>query len=161
VDICERLVCAVFVFGNALKKRIFRVLENLLANSMDTVGNTLTILLNGQRVGKKRVAIPFSRFTERLLVFMKEQKLIGDIRLQDSPKAKLIVSLGYNEAGKGMISGSQRISKPGRRVYAGADFLPYSRQESGMIIVSTPEGLMSEKKARGKGIGGELICAIW
>lgn len=128
---------------------------------MDTIGNTLTILLNGQRVGKKRVAVPFSRFTERLLTFMKEQKLIGDIRLQESPKAKLIVSLAYDEAGKGLITGSNRISKPGRRVYAGAEFLPYSRQESGMIIVSTPEGLMNEKKARGKGIGGELICAIW
>lgn len=143
------------------KKHISQALENLLGNTMDTVGNTLTILLNGQRGGKKRVAVPFSRFTERLLTFMKEQKLIGDIRVQDSPKSKLIVSLVYNEAGKGIISGSQRISKPGRRVYAGADFLPYSRQESGMIIVSTPEGLMDEKHARGKGIGGELICAIW
>ncbi|MEK7499426.1 MAG: 30S ribosomal protein S8 [Patescibacteria group bacterium] len=158
---CERLGCVVFVLGKVLKRRIFRVLENLLGNSMDTVGNTLTILLNGQRVGKKRVAVPFSRFTERLLNFMKEQKLIGDIRLQETPKAKLIVSLAYSQEGKGAISGSQRISKPGRRVYAGADFLPYSRQESGMIIVSTPEGLMSEKKARGKGVGGELICAIW
>ncbi|HLC48785.1 MAG TPA: 30S ribosomal protein S8 [Candidatus Andersenbacteria bacterium] len=128
---------------------------------MDTVGNTLTILLNGQRVGKKRVAVPFSRFTQSLLSFMKEQKLIGDIRVQESPKSKLIVSLAYNEAGKGVISGSNRISKPGRRVYVGADRLPYSRQEAGMIIVSTPEGLMDEKRARGKGIGGELICAIW
>lgn len=153
--------CAVFALEKVLKKRTFQVLESHLGNSMDTVGNTLTILLNGQRVGKKRVAVPFSRFTERLLTFMKEQKLIGDIRLQESPKAKLIVSLAYSEAGKGAISGSQRISKPGRRVYAGADFLPYSRQESGMIIVSTPEGLMNEKRARGKGIGGELICAIW
>lgn len=128
---------------------------------MDTIGNTLTILLNGQRVGKKRVAVPFSRFTERLLTFMKEQNLIGDIRVQESPKSKLIVSLSYNEAGKGVINGSKRISKPGRRVYSGAAFLPYSRQESGMIIVSTPEGLMDEKRARGKKLGGELICAIW
>lgn len=128
---------------------------------MDTVANTLTIILNGQRVGKKRVAVPFSNFNKRLLEFMKAQKLIGDIRIQESPISKLIVSLGYTESGAPLIHGSRRISKPGRRVYAGAQFLPYSRQESGMIVVSTPEGLMDEKHARGKGIGGELICAIW
>ncbi len=128
---------------------------------MDTVGNILTILLNGQRVGKKRVAVPYSRFAERFLAYLKEQDLIGDTRLQESPKSKLIVSLSYDDAGKGRISGSERISRPGRRVYAGSDFLPYTRQEKGMIIVSTSEGIMSEKRARGKGIGGELICAIW
>ena len=128
---------------------------------MDTVANTLTILLNGQRAQKKRVAVPFSKMNKSLLEFMKDRKLVGDIRLQESPKSKLIVSLAYSEAGKPAMSGCKRISKPGRRVYAGAEFLPYTHQDSGMVVVSTSEGLMDEKHARGKGIGGELICAIW
>lgn len=128
---------------------------------MDTIANILTILLNGQGAQKKRVAVPFSQFSKRLLEFMKDQKFIGDIRLQESPRAKIIVSLSYNEAGKPAMKGAQRISKPGKRVYAPATSLPYTRQETGMIVVSTSEGLMDEKRARGKGIGGELICSIW
>lgn len=128
---------------------------------MDTVANTLTTLLNAQRVGKERVAVPYSRFSQSLLEFLKAQSLIGDFRLQESPKAKLVVSLSYNEAGKPAIAGAKRISKPGRRVYASASNLPYTYQKNGMIVVSTPEGLMDEKHARGKGIGGELICAVW
>ncbi len=128
---------------------------------MDTIANTLTILLNGQRVGKKRVAVPYSNFTKHLLEFLKAQSFIGDFRMQETPVSKLIISLSYSEAGVPKIGGANRISRPGRRVYAGSAQMPYSRQEKGMIIVSTPEGLMDEKHARGKGIGGELICAIW
>ena len=128
---------------------------------MDSVANTLTILLNGQRVGKERVAVPYARFTKSLLEFLKKKSLIGDMRMQESPISKLVVSLAYNENKTPKITGARRISKPGRRVYAPAANLPYTQQEHGMIIVSTPEGLMDEKHARGKGLGGELICAIW
>lgn len=145
------------------KPGIFQGFENHLGNItiMDTVANILTIIINGQRVQKKRVAVPYSKFAERLLAFMKKNDFIGDVRMQESPKAKLVVSLGYSDSGKPKISGVARLSKPGRRVYAGASHMPYTRQDSGMIVVSTPEGLMDEKRARGKGIGGELICAIW
>lgn len=128
---------------------------------MDTVANILQTILNGQRAQKKRVAVPYSRFTEQLLGFMKGQGFIGDIRTQESPRAKLIVSLAYSDEGKPNINGITRISKPGRRMYAGSEHLPYTYQDAGMIIISTPEGLMDEKHARGKGLGGELICAIW
>lgn len=128
---------------------------------MDSVANTLTILLNGQRVGKERVAVPHARFTKSFLEFLKKEELIGDIRVQETPIPKLIVSLAYDEAKNPKISGAKRISKPGRRVYAGSSNLPYSQQDNGMIIVSTSVGLMDEKHARGKNIGGELICAIW
>ncbi len=141
---------------------IFREFESLLGNgSMDTIANILTILLNGQGAQKKRVAVPFSQFNKRFLEFMKEKNYIGDIRLQESPRAKLIVSLAYDESGTPAMLGARRISKPGKRVYASSRDLPYTQQDTGMIVVSTPEGLMDEKHARGKGIGGELICAIW
>lgn len=128
---------------------------------MDSVANILTILLNGQRVGKERVAVPFSKFAKNFLEFLKKENLIGDVRVQESPIAKLVVSLAYEEDETPKITGAKRISKPGRRVYAGSAKLPYTQQDRGMIIVSTPDGLMDEKHARGKNIGGELICAIW
>ncbi len=128
---------------------------------MDSVANILTILLNGQRVGKERVAVPYSKFAKNFLDFLKKENLIGDVRLQETPIAKLVVSLAYEDDETPKIAGAKRISKPGRRVYVGASNLPYSQQDNGMIIVSTPEGLMDEKHARGKKVGGELICAIW
>ena len=94
---------------------------------MDTVSDILTIIMNGQRVGKKRVAVPHSRFAERLLAFLKEQEFIGDVRTQESPRAKLVVSLAYDESGHPKISGVKRISKPGRRVYAGSAHMPYTQ----------------------------------
>lgn len=128
---------------------------------MDSVANTLTILLNGQRVGKERVAVPYARFTKNFLEFLKKENLIGDVRVQETPISKLVVSLAYDEDDTPKITGAKRISKPGRRVYAGSSNLPYTHQDRGMIIVSTPDGLMDEKHARGKNVGGELICAIW
>ncbi|MCE9642798.1 MAG: 30S ribosomal protein S8 [Candidatus Andersenbacteria bacterium] len=128
---------------------------------MDSVANILTILLNGQRVGKERVAVPYSKFAKNFLDFLKKENLIGDVRLQETPIAKLVVSLAYEDDETPKIAGAKRISKPGRRVYVGSDNLPYSQQDNGMIIVSTSEGLMDEKHARGKKVGGELICAIW
>ena len=128
---------------------------------MDSVANILTILLNGQRVRKERVAVPYSKFAKNFLDFLKKENLIGDVRLQETPIAKLVVSLAYEDDETPKIAGAKRISKPGRRVYAGSDNLPYSQQDNGMIIVSTSEGLMDEKHARGKKVGGELICAIW
>lgn len=140
-----------------------REFENLLGNTthMDTVANILTIIINGQRAQKKRVAVPYSKFAEQLLAFMKKSAFIGDVRMQESPKAKLVVSLSYTDSGRPTIQGVKRLSKPGRRVYAGALHMPYTHQDAGMVVVSTPDGLMDEKHARGKGIGGELICAIW
>lgn len=128
---------------------------------MDSVANMLVILLNGQRVEKERVVVPFSRFSKSFLEYLKLQSLIGDVRVQEGAIPALLVSLAYTDSKEPKIQGARRISKPGRRVYVGKEKLPYTNQEKGMIIVSTSEGLMDEKHARGKGLGGELICAIW
>lgn len=143
------------------KQATFLEYVNHLGNTMDTVANILQTIVNGQRAQKKRVAVPYSKFANALLAFLKEQSFIGDVRMQKSPKAKLVVSLSYSDTGKPGIAGVKRISKPGNRTYASSNNMPYTHQDMGMIVVSTPEGLMDEKHARGKGIGGELICAIW
>lgn len=121
----------------------------------------LTSLVNGQRAGKKRVAVPYSRFKKELLDMMVGKGVVSHVRLQDSPKAKLVVTLAYNDGGEPRIHGVRRLSKPGRRVYVGADKMPFAYNQIGFVIVSTPNGLIDESQARREKIGGELICAIW
>lgn len=128
---------------------------------MDPIANMLTTLANGSQVGKKRVAVPYSGFKKSLLEFLQSKELIGSVRLQEGPKAKLVVSLNYSEAGEPAITGVRRYSKPGSRYYVGSDEIPFTYQGSGMVVLSTSQGLMDEKQARRKGLGGELICAIW
>ncbi len=127
---------------------------------MDQIANMLTSLLNAQRIGKARVAVPYSGFKKDLLDFLQEKGKIAKVRLQKSPRTKLIVTLAYDKK-TAAISGLKRLSSPGKRMYVKSDEIPYSYQGYGFIVVSTPEGLMDDKRARQKGQGGELICAVW
>lgn len=127
---------------------------------MDPIADMLTSLLNAQRVGKKRVAVPYSNFKKSLLEFLQAKGMIASFRLQDSPKAKLIVTLKYEDE-EPAIHGVRRYSKPGSRYYVGSTEIPYTYQGIGLMVVSTPEGLKDEKQARKEKVGGELICAIW
>ncbi|MEX1112191.1 MAG: 30S ribosomal protein S8 [Candidatus Andersenbacteria bacterium] len=127
---------------------------------MDTVANVLTSLVNAQRAGKKRAAVPYSKFSHSLLQMLKEKGYIANVRLQESPRAKLVVTLDY-DGRTPKITAVKRLSTPGRRWYASHDEIPFDYQGYGMVIISTSEGLMDETKARKQKKGGELICAIW
>ena len=129
--------------------------------SVDVMGNLLTSLTNAQRVGKKRVAVPYSGYKKDFLEFLQRQGVVAAVRVQESPRAKLVVTLAYDDAGQGKITGAKRLSKPGRRWYAKHNEIPYTYDGYGFIVVSTPEGLMIDFKARKQGVGGELVCAIW
>lgn len=128
---------------------------------MDPVADMLTSLINAQRVGKKRVAVPYSSFKQNILAILQEKGFIGNVRVQESPRAKLVVSLAYDEQGMPRIRGVKRLSSPGSRKFARHTNIPFSHEGFGTIILSTPQGLMDEKKARGEHVGGELICVIW
>ena len=128
---------------------------------MDPIADMLTSLVNAQRVGKKRVAVPYSHFKKNLLTTLQEQGYISSVRVQESPKSKLVVSLAYDDFGNPKIRGVKRMSSPGGRMYARHAKMPYSYEGYGTIIVSTSRGLMDEKKARKDKVGGELVCAIW
>lgn len=129
--------------------------------SVDVMANLLTTLTNAQRVGKKRVALPYSGYKKDFLEFLQKQGVLAAVRVQESPRAKLVVTLAYDETGQPKIGGAKRLSKPGRRLYAKHTEIPYTYDGYGFIVVSTPEGLMIDHKARKAGVGGELVCAIW
>jgi len=128
---------------------------------MDPIADMLTSLINAQRAGKKRVAMPYSNFKKSLLDFLVQKGVVSHVRVQESPKAKLVVTLSYTDNGQPQIRGVKRISKPGRRVYASAKDIPFTYSKIGMIVVSTPQGLVDDIQARREKVGGELICAVW
>ena len=128
---------------------------------MDVIANALTSVLNGQRVGKKRVAVPYSKNKEALMKFLARKGVIAHVKTQESPKNKLVVTLAYDEKGNPAIHGIRRYSKPGLRKYAHAVNMPYFKKGSGFIVVSTSQGIMDAREAKKKGIGGEIICTLW
>lgn len=128
---------------------------------MDPIANMLTTLHNAQRVGKRRAAIPYSRFTKSMLQVLQKKGIVSKVRLQESPKAKLVVTLAYDENNMPRIHGVRRLSTPGRRLYVKHSGIPNDYRGFGMVIVSTPKGLMDDKEARRQKLGGELVCAIW
>lgn len=121
----------------------------------------LTTLINAQRVGKRRVAIPYSSFTKELLEFLQQRGLVASVRVQEAPRAKLVVTLKYDEDNQPIIHGVRRLSKPGSRYYARARAIPYRYAKVGLIVLSTSRGLKDDRAARQEKVGGELICAIW
>lgn len=128
---------------------------------MDTIANMLTSILNAQRVGKKRVVVPYSRFKERLAELLRDKGLIATLRTQEGSQPTLVLTLAYDEQGGARIHGLRRLSSPGQRYYVPKTDIPYSLDGVGMVIVSTPKGLMDDRRARKEGMGGELICEIW
>jgi len=127
---------------------------------MDRVGDMITTIVNAQRVGKERVAVPFTVFHERLASFLQKKGAVAKVRTQKRDKGKLILTLLY-EGERPKILEGRRLSRPGGRVYVGYKELPYRGGRPGFYVVSTPDGLMDEEEARKKKVGGELICAIW
>ncbi len=128
---------------------------------MDPLGNMLNTLVNAQKVGRPRIAVQHSLFKEQFAKLLQNKGLVAKIRVQADTKPKLIVTLSYDESGQPLIVSASRLSKPGRRSYVRSNKLPHVGNRQGLYIVSTSQGLMDQKEARQKGLGGELICVIW
>ncbi len=137
-----------------------KVLLVVLLNPMDPVADMLTSIVTAQRAGKERIAVPYSRFKQRLALLLQEKKMISKIRVQEGVKPKLIMTLAY-EQGRPKIRQVKRLSRPGRRLYAAREDLPWPGGRPGFYVVSTSRGLMDVKTARSQGVGGELVCAVW
>ncbi len=127
----------------------------------DPIADYLTRLRNSLGAKRKRVEIPCSGVKREISRLLKEKKYIADYtEVAEENSSKLIIELRYN-AGKSVISGLKRISKPGLRVYAKADEMPRVLGGLGIALISTSKGIMTEKQARIEGIGGEVLCHIW
>ncbi len=128
----------------------------------DPIADLLTRIRNTQATGKRRVVIePTSKINKNILNIMKAEGYLESVNIKNKDnKDYFEVELKYVDK-KPAFSGLVRVSRPGQRVYVKKDNIPYIIQGFGLAIVSTSKGLMTDKEARKKGLGGELICKIW
>jgi len=137
----------------------------------DPIADMLNRIRNAQAVSKETVVIPFSNLKYEIAKILEKQKLVGKIEKKGRKSRKIIeIALKYLltsatpkalQAGPPVISHLRRISKPGQRIYTSAKEIKPIREGYGILIVSTPKGLMTNKEAKRKKLGGEIICEIW
>lgn len=127
----------------------------------DPISDMLTRIRNAISAGKPQVSIPHSRLKEAIAKILQEQGYVTGLKVdRDSFPVKLELSLATDD-GRTAISELVRISKPGRRIYASSREIPTVLGGRGIVIVSTPGGVMTGRDARRKGLGGELICKVY
>lgn len=128
----------------------------------DPVADMLTRIRNASRVKKKEVNLPSSRLKIEIAKILKEEGYIKNFKVIDDNKQGILnITLKYTENNENVISGLERVSKPGCRVYCTKDSIPKVLDGLGIAIISTSKGIMTEKKCEELGIGGEVICYIW
>lgn len=124
---------------------------------MDPIADMLTIIRNGYLINKKEVTIVFSKFKEAVAQVLKAEGFVAEVSKKDK---SLVINLKYLKS-RPAITKIIRVSKPGLRVYKDKTSLPRTYTGMGIAIVSTSEGLMSNKLAKKKNLGGEIICRVW
>jgi small subunit ribosomal protein S8 len=128
----------------------------------DPIADMLTRIRNANAISRSEVEIPASNLKEQIARVLSEEGFIkGYKRINNGPQGTIKVFLKYGSNGEKVISGIKRISKPGLRVYANNEELPKVLGGLGAAIVSTSNGVMTDKSARKAGIGGEVICYVW
>lgn len=125
----------------------------------DPIADMLTRIRNGQNVLLKTVKMPSSTLKIAIARVLQEEGYIGEFTVTEGAKPELTVGLKYFD-GKPVIEKIQKVSKPGLRIYRAKDELPQVMGGLGIAIVSTSEGVMSDRNARAKGHGGEVICIV-
>ena len=125
------------------------------------IGDMITRIRNGQNAGKEFVTVPNSKLRVAVLNVLKDEGFITDFRQEqiDDKRTNLVVELKYVN-GNGAIQEIKTVSKPGRRVYASCAKMPRVLNGLGIAIVSTPNGVMTDHKARLMNVGGEVLCKV-
>ena len=122
----------------------------------------LTRIRNANSVGHKSVQIPASNMKKAIAQILLDEGYITDYKINDDTvQGSINVTLKYGANKEKVISGIKKISKPGLKVYAKANEVPRVLGGLGIAIISTSNGIISDKKARELGVGGEVICYVW
>jgi small subunit ribosomal protein S8 len=128
----------------------------------DPIADMITRIRNGMAVDKRFVDIPSSNLKKRIAFILKEESYIKDFMfIQNGVKSLIRVFIKYDRKGETVISGIERVSKPGLRVYVGSGEIPRVLDGLGISILSTSKGVISNKTAKRFGVGGEVLCKVW
>ncbi len=128
----------------------------------DPIADLLIRLKNGARRRHETVTVPASRLKREVLRILQAEGYvqgIEDTTVDGHPMLR--VQMRYVGEGQSMITGLERISKPGRRVYVGSKRIPKVRNGIGLAILSTSKGVMTDQESRRNGLGGEVLCSVW
>jgi len=126
----------------------------------DPVSDMLTRIRNAQMVGHTEVVMPASRLKAAIAQVLKDEGYVEDFAMRDNgAKKELRIGLKYY-AGRPVIERLERVSKPGLRVYKGREDIPRIMNGLGVAILSTSRGVMTDRKARADGLGGEVLCIV-
>ena len=128
----------------------------------DPLGDMLTRIRNGQMAHKSVIECPFSKLRENVCKVLADEGFIRAYKVvaNDNNKKSLFIELKYSE-GRGVIRQIDRVSRPGRRTYKGSKDMPRFYNGLGVLIISTPKGVMTDHKARDENVGGEVLCQVF
>ncbi|MBN1402562.1 MAG: 30S ribosomal protein S8 [Anaerolineae bacterium] len=128
----------------------------------DPIADMLTRIRNGQAVGRRYVLIPFSGVKQALAKVLQDEGYIDRYEtVRDGRFPMLRVFLKYTRSQEPLIQGLRRVSKPGCRIYAKKDEIPWVRYGLGTVVLSTPKGVLAGREARRQNVGGEVLCEVW
>ena len=127
----------------------------------DPIADMLTRIRNAVQARHENVVIPSSKEKLEIARILKEEGYITDFTVEGEDRKNIVVTLKYGKNDEKVITGLKRISKPGLRVYAQADKLPRVLNGLGIAILSTSKGVMTDKEAKAKHVGGEVLAYVW
>jgi small subunit ribosomal protein S8 len=129
----------------------------------DPIADMLARIRNAAMARHQSTRMPASRMKQAIAEILKAEGFIADVRAEDDDKGhpQLTLVLKYAECKRAAFEGLRRVSRPGRRVYVGYDRIPHVLSGLGVCILSTSSGLMTDKEARRRKVGGELLCEVW
>jgi small subunit ribosomal protein S8 len=128
----------------------------------DPIADMLTRIRNAVAVGHERVAMPASKLKVNIARILADEGFIDRYEvIENGHRSELELVLRYAERRRPAIEGLKRVSRPGHRVYAGSKELPRVQGGLGVAVVSTSQGLMPDREARKRRLGGEIVCEVW
>ena len=127
----------------------------------DPISDMLTRIRNGAAAHKTDVLMPYSKLKHSLANILAREGFIAGVEVIEGSPKQLSVKIKYSSDGEAVVTGIQRVSKPGQRIYVPMDRIPRTNGGLGVTILSTSKGLMTDKEARKQKYGGEVICQIW
>jgi small subunit ribosomal protein S8 len=128
----------------------------------DPIADMLTQIRNAQAVRKRNVVLPASKLKVEIARVLRSEGYIENFDVsKDRPQPRMRIRLRYTAENEPVLSGLQRVSKPGSRVYTKRDDIPLVLSGMGVAVLSTPKGVMTGKKAHRLGLGGEVLCYFW
>ncbi len=127
----------------------------------DPISDMLTRIRNAALAKKAEAVLPYSKFKKALADVLVREGFIGGVKELVGEHKMMEVKLKYSEGGDSVISGIKRISKPGQRIYLPCEKIPRTNSGLGITVISTSQGLITDREARKQKVGGEIICQVW